>query len=83
MDIVGRGPDGKLFALEVNTGKRPDFTEGQLAVYPHLSKGGVLQSPDAKAVQLGWPPGVPLPPIYGVLLYQLDGSGTPKILPIP
>jgi RHS repeat-associated protein len=84
IDIFGRDPTGnELFALEVKTGLNPRFTPGQLAVYPHLRRGGLVVSPDPRIVRFGWPTGVPLPSINGILLYQKDERSPPVIVPIP
>lgn len=83
IDILGRSPVGDLFALEVKTGLRPDFTPQQMAVYPHLRGGHVLIAPDQKVRQLGLVPGLTLPPIEGALLYQRDAASPPFVVPFP
>ena len=54
-----------------------------LAVYPHLTEGGLVASPDPRIVQFGWPLGVPLPPISGGLLYQPNAKTPPVYVPFP
>jgi hypothetical protein len=83
VDILGRDPAGKLFAMEVKTGDRPGFTPNQLAVYPHLRAGGLVIATDPKVSGLQLVPGAPLPPINGVLLYQQDSSSPPLVGPFP
>jgi RHS repeat-associated protein len=83
-DVFGRSPqDGKLYVLEVKTGKDPSFTPNQLAVYPHLSAGGLVVSPDPRIVQFGWPLDTPLPSISGGLLYQPNSASRPVYVPFP
>lgn len=83
IDILGRSPAGDLFGLEVKTGLRPSFTPQQIAVYPHLRGGDILTSPDAKILQIGLIPDLPLPSIPTVLLYQRDASSPPFTVPVP
>jgi RHS repeat-associated protein len=83
VDLFGRGPDGKLFVIEVKTGVRPSFTWQQLAVYPHLDEGGLVYSPDAKARWFGLQPQVPLPPIGGYLYRKVDEKSPGIPLPFP
>jgi hypothetical protein len=84
IDIVGREPGAATaFAIEVKTGEKPRFTPEQLAVYPHLRSGGALVTPNARALQVGLPTGVPLAPISGWLYYQKEPGTDPVVLPIP
>lgn len=82
-DIFGRNPAGQLTVLGVKTGLNPGFTPNQLAVYPHLSAGGLVVSPDLRISQFGFLPDTPLPSIVGGLLYQTNAASTPIYVPFP
>jgi hypothetical protein len=82
-DIFGTNPAGQLTVLEVKTGQNPSFTPNQLAVYPHLSAGGLVMSPSLQISQFGFVPGAPLPPIVGGLLYQANATSPPYYVPFP
>ncbi len=81
-DIFGRDPKtGKLFIVEVKTGQNPKFTPNQLAVYPHLDEGGLVNSLDPRLSQFGLTPGAPLPSISGILYYMTGPGASPVVVP--
>jgi hypothetical protein len=80
-DIFGVDPGGQLFALEVKTGQNPTFTGNQLAVYPHVSQGGLVYADSAMIGNFGYPALAPLPPIGGGLLYQYGPNTPPAYVP--
>ena len=83
IDILGRDPKTAfVYGIEVKTGDRPDFTEGQAIVYPHLMWGESVVAIDGEVLALGLSPGIPLKPIPIFLLYQKDPGTKPIVEPI-
>lgn len=57
LDILAKDPlTNVVYGIEVKTGDRPGFTEGQIAVYPHIMWGGSVVELGGKAIALGLPP---------------------------
>lgn len=75
IDIIAKGKIA--FGIEVKTGNRPDFTEPQLYVYPHMMMGGSVLTPNPRIATLGLPAMVPLPPIPIFLCYEKDFGSEP------
>jgi RHS repeat-associated protein len=69
IDIMAQS-GGHTFSIEVKTGENPDFTPGQIVVYPHLMMGGSVYSPNDRISTFGFGPGEILPPTPVFLWYQ-------------
>jgi len=71
-DLIVMPPAGLPIVIEVKTGLNPRYTAGQWAVFPMASLGEHVFSPDAKISQLGFLPGVVLPPMQVYEFYKKD-----------
>jgi hypothetical protein len=69
VDILGRSPEGFLYAIEVKTTAYDLFSPNQLAVYPLMHLGNHVLSVSPRIRTLGFAPLQPLPPmcVYGHL----------------
>ena len=83
LDILALDPvTDIIYGVDMKTGDRPSFTDGQLVVYPHLMWGGAVIALDAKTTKLGILPGVPLGPIPLFEGFQLGRDTQLHIRPL-
>ena len=75
LDLLVKSPATLgVFAIEVELGDDPPFTQNQVVVYPHLVNGGLVISTSPRIALLGLPFDTPLPPIP-TWLYYVPGPG--------
>ena len=80
LDILAYDPTIPiLYAVEVKTGDRPEYTEGQLVVYPHLMMGESVVSLTGRTISFGILPNELLPPMPLFKFYQKDKGSPIKI----
>jgi len=73
LDILAKDSSTNIiYGIELKTGERPKYSDGQLIVYPHMMLGESVVALDRKVISMGLLPNEPLPPIISFRYYRMD-----------